>query len=134
MSTDFYVSIGGARGEEWERIAGTRRFPVKSPIPFLADLPGQPKAEVFLLDIQELEYDVLVRITAHLCQKFGLTTEEAAVEIKAGWIPILNEDCMVTILNPQRWLLHEDEGSEDPWADDPDEFHEYEFDSEEDWA
>ena len=102
--TDFTVTIGGSRGEEWERVCGTRTFPVRSPIPMLADLPGKPAARVFLLDLQSIEAETRERITAHLASKFGLSPIEAAQEIQDHGIPILEEDCSTTIRNPQRWF------------------------------
>src|SRR5512135_2486606 len=102
--SDFTVTVGGSRGDEWERICGTRTFPVRSPIPVLADLPGKPKSEVFLLDLASIEKPVRERIVAHLSQKFGLPPAEAEAEVNSKGIPILAEECCTTIRNPQRWF------------------------------
>jgi hypothetical protein len=89
------VTIHGQRGAEWESIAGTRTFPVLGPVPFLATLPGLGERRVFLLDLKAVDADTLLRIARHLKSKFGLTEEEAAREIQAAGIPILEEDCSV---------------------------------------
>lgn len=102
--SDFTVTVGGSRGDEWERICGTRTFPVRSPIPVLADLPGKPSSRVFLLAIEDLDGEVREKIFAHLAQKFGLSPEEQMREINAQGIPILDEECSVMIRNPQRWI------------------------------
>lgn len=104
MSADFQVTIHGARGEEWHRIAGTNTFPVRSPIPVLADLPGRDNARVFLLDLELIEVEVKAKIVAHLSTKFGLRPEEAEEEIRRIGIPILEDECSVMVLNPQRWF------------------------------
>lgn len=104
MATDFHVTIHGERGEEWERIAGTATFPVQSPIPVLAELPGRGTQRVFLLAIDELEASTLEKIVAHLAAKFGVPPEETEAEVRAHGIPILDEECSLMIQNPQKWL------------------------------
>jgi hypothetical protein len=101
---DFTVTIGGSRGDEWERICGTRTFPVKSPIPVLANLPGKSEVRVFLVDLDEVEPDILARIKTGLARKFGLSPAEAETEIKEKGIPILDEEVSVMIDHPQKWF------------------------------
>ena len=102
--TDFTVTVGGSRGEEWERVAGTRTFPVRSPIPVIADLPGKPKARVFLLDLESIEAGVREKIVSHLARKFGLPPHEVEKDVNEAGIPILADDCMTTIQHPQKWF------------------------------
>lgn len=105
MATDFHVTICGARGEEWQRIAGTNHFPVKSPIPSFASLPGFSEPQkVFMLDLHEIEAATLDKIVAHLSEKFGLSPSETEMEIRTAGIPILEADCAVTISHPQKWF------------------------------
>jgi len=134
MSADFRVTIGGARGEEWERVAGTRTFPVMTPIPQMATLPGRPGlSKVFLVDLAELEPGVLDRIVAYLAAKFGLSEQEAAAEIKTAGVPVLDEQCTVVVTNPQKWFGGDGIPVED-WDPDPDDFDELDdddFDDEE---
>ncbi len=103
-SHDFWVTVHGARGEEWVRVAGTNHFPVKSPIPVLGNLPGKPMSHIYLLALDQMEPEVLARIVAHLAQKFSMSEEEAKQEIDKAGIPILADDCGVMILNPRRWV------------------------------
>jgi hypothetical protein len=104
MSHDFWVTITGERGREWKRVAGTDYFPVLSPIPVMGDLPGIGLSRVYLLAIDQMEPNILSRIVAHLSGKFGMTAEETQAELDKGGIPILADDCMVTVLNPQKWF------------------------------
>lgn len=104
-SHDFFVYIDGERGAEWERVAGTRRFPVRSPIPALAALPGyQTPQRVYLLALDQVEPSRRARILVHLAVKFGLNEAEAAAEIAQAGIPILADQCSVVVHNPQRWF------------------------------
>jgi hypothetical protein len=115
MPSDFEVTLTGERGAEWERVIGRKTFPVRSPVPILAKLPGIPRAHVYLLDLSLIEPAVLEKIVAHMGAKFGLTPEEERQEIAEKGIPILDEDCMVTIHNPQKWLGDDDPADE--WDD-----------------
>ena len=89
------VTLYGPRGDEWKSITGMTTFPVQNSIPFSATLPGRvPGDLVYLLDIEAMDIDVMKKIIAHLCAKFGMTTYEAAAELHRG-IPILAEDCIM---------------------------------------
>lgn len=103
MDHDFWVTIHGERGAEWERITGTNRFPVQSPFPIPANLPGIGEAHVYLLALESIDEANRHRIIEHLSSKFGLSAAEAADEITKAAIPILETDCSVMILNPMRW-------------------------------
>ena len=90
------VMIHGPRGDEWEAICGTRRFPVVGFLPRPATLPGKPNAQVFMLDLTKIEPYIFEKIVAHLCAKFGLSAEEAKREIEAAGIPIDADSCTVS--------------------------------------
>ncbi len=100
----FEVTIHGPRGDEWERVCGTRTFPVQYWTPIRANLPGIPNAEVYLMDLREMEPDIVSKIVAHLAVKFGMTPEECWDELKKAGIPILAKDCTVMLHNPLRWV------------------------------
>ena len=102
---DFFVSIDGARGAEWEAVTGTRRFPVRSPVPVLAHLPGYAVPQpVYLLALDQIDAETRARIVAHLASKFGLSEAEVAVEIAQAGIPILEDQCSVVVHHPMRWF------------------------------
>lgn len=103
MSHDFWVTIHGERGAEWERVIGTNCLPVQSPVPIPALLPGLGESLVFLLAMDQLEPEQVMKIVEHLSAKFRLSPEEAAQEIAAAGIPILHTDCSIMIHNPQKW-------------------------------
>lgn len=98
------MTVNGPRGDEFEQVCGCRTFPVRSPIPGLADLPGKPAAPVYLLDLDEVEPNTIAKIINHLMLKFNVPPDEVQREIAENGIPILAEDCTVAILHPQRWF------------------------------
>lgn len=104
MRPPLEVTINGERGDEWERICGTRRFPVTTWEPLKADLPGKPNADIYILNLLLMESETLDKVTAHLAQKFGLSPQEANLEIVQKGIPILAENVTVVLNDPQRWV------------------------------
>lgn len=92
------ITIHGERGDELERVLGKRTFPVKLPS-LLADLPGLGEKRVYLLDLNAMEPAEVEKIVKHLANKFGLSIEEAAEELKEQGIPILDEDVTLRIEN-----------------------------------
>ena len=104
MRPPLEVTINGPRGDEWERVCGTRTFPVTSFNPVRANLPGKPNAEVYIMNVQAMESAVMEKIAAHLAQKFGLTEQEVFSDMAAHGNPILAEDCTVVLNDPQRWV------------------------------
>jgi hypothetical protein len=104
MKPPLTVTIQGPRGDEWERVCGTRTFPVTTWEPVRADLPGKPNAEVWMLNLQALDSQTLVLIIAYLRLKFGGTLAEVEAAVAAHGIPILAEDAYVALNDPQRWV------------------------------
>ena len=102
---DFKVTITDPeRAAEWLVILGTTTVCVESPFPILANLPGHPRAEIYLLDLDLLTVEQRERLISHLCRKFGVPAGEAETEIARAGIPILAEHCILIIDNPIRWL------------------------------
>lgn len=129
MGKDFFVTVTGDRAAEWEQIFGTTTVNVRSPIPQWADLPGKGKSLIFLLDLELITPTQRQRLVEHISRKWNQPPAEVEAEIKARGVPILDEDCIVGVLNPQRWLdigegleLEEDDWPEaddyDPYFDD----------------
>ena len=104
MRPPLEVTINGPRGDEWERVCGTRTFPVTSFNPVRANLPGKPNAEVYIMNVQAMKSEVLDKIIAHLAVKFGIPVSEIEADMAAHGNPILAEDCTVVLNDPQRWV------------------------------
>ena len=101
---DFWVTVTGERAAEWRQVLGTDTVAVLSPIPHRADLPGRPGALIHLMDLGALTGEQVGRLTAHLATKFGLPIEEVQAGLAEQGVPILADDCMVAVHNPQRWF------------------------------
>jgi hypothetical protein len=103
---DFTATIHNPeRAAEWQAILGTTTIYIRSPIPEFAQLPGHPNALIYYLDLDLLTEDQWTRLVIHLAYKFGLTAEDADAMLEKHGLPILANDCKVTIHNPQRWWL-----------------------------
>ncbi len=107
MRSPLTVTITGPRGDEWERVCGTRTFPVTTWAPVKITVPDRAGAvDAWMLDIQALDSPTLNRILEHLFLKFGGTLAQVAADAAAHGIPILAEDAFVfvTLNDPQRWV------------------------------
>ena len=105
MGKDFFVTITEPTHKaEMEAILGTATVQVKSPIPERAHLPGKPNALVFYLDLEAITDEQREKFVAHIAQKFNLTERFVNENLDEHGIPILDEYCIVTIMNPQRWI------------------------------
>jgi hypothetical protein len=103
---DFKITITDSeRAAEWQAIMGTNFAYVKSLIPMVSDLPGHSNAMIYLLDIDQLTVEQRQRLVSHLCEKFGLLEEDVEAEIIKVGIPILAENCIVSMEKPVRWWL-----------------------------
>lgn len=91
------VHLHGARGDEWERILGTRDFRVLSPLPTACNLPGFGTPQYcYMLDIASLSAEQKERLSAHMSQKFGVPLEEVEADMVKYGIPIHERDCSVS--------------------------------------
>lgn len=106
MSTDFVAAIcpKSERYQEWLEVMGCDQMPLKSPIPIRADLPGRDNASVYLIDLPSLTQEQRERLLKFLARKFHLEDWEARSEIDEVGVPVLDEDVMVTVFNPQKWI------------------------------
>jgi len=89
---------------EWTAVFGSPTVCVKTPIPQLADLPAKPRSKVYFLDLGELTDEQYNRLIDHIAAKFSLDPFETAADVQKRGVPILADDCMVTVENPQKWL------------------------------
>ena len=72
MAKDFTVTVDGERGEEFQRIFGTKTVHVLSPFPQMAHLEGKAEAEsVYMLDLDMLTVEQQGKLILHLSQKFN---------------------------------------------------------------
>jgi hypothetical protein len=98
-----WATIHGERGDEWQKVTGTNRFPVQSFLPIRANLPGLGEQQIYLLALDAVEPEIKEKIVARLCEKFGLSRAESESEIAMQGIPILATEC--TVSDSGMWFL-----------------------------
>ena len=104
MSRDFRVIVHNPeRIVEWMAVFGTNILYVKSPIPFFADLPGRPNTLVYELDLAQYTDEQRHRLVQHIAAKFHIDPLTVEIDMEQG-VPILAEDCNVSVSNPLRWF------------------------------
>ena len=106
MSKNFTATISekSERAEMWLSILGARTIPIRSPIPTKANLPGKPGASIYEMDIESLTGEQREKLIDHLAKRFGVPRAEVAHDLDEIGCPILAEDIIVTIQNPQKWF------------------------------
>jgi hypothetical protein len=105
MAEDFRVRVTNPeRAAEWREVLGADIVCVRSPVPRRANLPGHLDALIYLLDLDLLTEEQRVKLVAHLSAKFGIPERRVAAELDTHGLPVLAQDCSVSVHNPQRWL------------------------------
>lgn len=105
MGQDFTVTITDPKqAAEFERIFGTTTVHVKSPFPELSELTGKPAVPAYMLDLSLITDEQRHALIRHIADKFCIPLGEVAVTLDMHGVPILAEDCMVTVEHPQRWF------------------------------
>lgn len=105
MGKDFQVIVHDPeRIKVWTEIFGTTTLYVKSPIPFLADVPGYNNELVYDLDLDQYTNRQRQALIQHIADKFTLPPETVAAQIDELGVPILARHCTVAIHNPQKWF------------------------------
>jgi hypothetical protein len=111
MASDFTVTVQGERGDEFKSIFGTNVVHVCSPFPTMAHLEGKAEAEsVYMLDLEMLTVEQQGKLIVHLANKFSADPAAVEAAVMALGLPIRASDTVVTVSNPQKWLL-----DDEPW-------------------
>ena len=92
------------RAADWQKIYGSDTVCIQSPIPTRANLPGHPDALIYMLDLNEMTADQTERLVAHIAQRFNIPPLEVARDLQQHGVPILADDVIIAVKNPQRWL------------------------------
>lgn len=106
MSNDFEAIIRGdsERAATWRAVLGTETVKIKSPLPVAVSLPGDIKTTAYQVDICLLTAEQRQRLVAHLAARFGYTVHDVDRDLDDIGCPILADDVVVTVHNPQRWF------------------------------
>ena len=106
MSRDFVVIVTQPdRAKEWLNAIGSISVCVQSPVPVNARLPGfDDPQSVYLLDLDTLSPNQQRGLIEHLARKFRIPLEDVRAGIAEQGVPILAQDCFVSVTNPTRWF------------------------------
>ena len=108
MSADFQcIARDAERVERWQRLFDRDYVCVTSPVPFRNNgiIEGIPDGEEFyLLDLDQLTNDELIRLAKDTAERFNAPFEEVITSIRAQGIPVLAKDTFMCVLHPQKWF------------------------------
>lgn len=107
MGKDFVVRIreNTERAETFMKVFGRLEVNVQSPVPFWANLPGYDEPQlVYLLDLKLITADERRRVIDYVTDKFSIPREVVEADLDTHGMPIRDEDCVLIVHNPQRWL------------------------------
>lgn len=135
MSQDFEATIraDSERAEVWRKIMGSETVYIKSFIPSAVSLPGVGETTAYQLDIALLTTEQRRRLVVHLAERFGYSPSNVERDLDTIGCPILADDIVVTVRNPQRWIDMAADDCGDGTGDfdqdwDDDDFDEWAFD------
>jgi hypothetical protein len=105
MGKDFMVKIhNDERAKEWLDVLGTTTIYVESPFPTRMYLPGHDDAEAYMLDLDLITAEQRERLIEHIATKFDIPIDEVQAELDTKGVPILADNCTLTVTNPQKWF------------------------------
>jgi hypothetical protein len=99
----FTLRILGERADEWQRAVGVSTFPTIDFFPVPALLPGLGLRLVHRLDVDKMRREtpeLLQQVVEYLSRKFHLTPDEAQTELNTTGLPVLADDCIVSVHLP----------------------------------
>ncbi len=102
----------------WGSIFPDARVPIKSIIPFKADLPGHLRADVYMLDLDAISDEQREKLIDAIVQLFGLSAEDVRSDLVRG-VPILADNVIVSSTD-QGLVMSLMDDSLDPFDDLPD--------------
>ena len=103
---DFQASISktSERAETWLAVFGSKTIPLKSPIPYKANIPEKGSVYVYDLDLSLLTQEQRQRLVIHIAKRFDYEESFVDKELDSMGCPILAEDVTIIIHNPQKWI------------------------------
>src|SRR5690606_32546378 len=104
---DFTVTIHDTseRADMVKRIFGTLTVPVESPIKewvFLAGVDG-PRQMAYKLKLGAITDDEYERLVDEIAKKFDAPRREVQLSFQIQGLPILADECTLTINRPYKW-------------------------------
>jgi hypothetical protein len=107
MAEDFKVTINARsdRAFDFLTVFGRLTVNVTSPVANLVPLPGHDElVRAFYLDLEMITPEERKRLVGHIANRFNVPPAEVEEGLDIVGMPILDSDCIVTVLHPQRWF------------------------------
>ena len=107
MSKDFRVTVfeGTQRAETFMQVFGRLEVCVKSFIPEEINMAGFDEPQLaYWLDLDEITSDERTHMIDYLANRFSLSPQEIESYMNDYGVPIRAAECIVTVLNPQKWV------------------------------
>ncbi len=104
---DFMVTIHDTsdRADMIKRVFGTLTVPVISPVKEWVFLQGiDYPVDAYKLKLSAISDDEYDRLVDEIAKKFDAPRSEVQLAFEIQGLPILAEECTLTINNPQKWL------------------------------
>jgi hypothetical protein len=92
------------RAQDWEQIFGTDEINIKSPIPIRVNVPNHPNTLAYELDLKLITKEQKARLIEHIARRFNIPKQEVEKDLESIGVPILTDDVIVTVHNPQKWI------------------------------
>ena len=80
------------RAAVWGAIFPGARVPVRTLVPFLADLPGIPSARVYFLDLEAVSDAQLAELVRKLAELFSMDPNAVRQDMEKLGVPILADN------------------------------------------
>jgi hypothetical protein len=114
----------------WSEIFPDARVPIKSILPAVANLPGKPDAQIYILDLAAIDDIQRAQVIDMLARKFKLPAEEVSRDLDSMGVPILADGVSVVSSDPGLFfsMIDDDEAldrrlselDDDAWDDEED--------------
>lgn len=82
------ITLSGARGEEWERVLGTRTLPIQDPDPRVLSLESHGDAACVFLDVDGLALEQQDAMITHMARRSGCLRSAVRREVYTRGVPI----------------------------------------------
>lgn len=87
------------RKQFWNERIGTSVLPIKGIFASTVNVPGNPNAQVYMLDTNAFSDEMKQKLVSSLAEKFNVPIEDAWTEFNTNGVPILAEHCVVSTSN-----------------------------------
>lgn len=106
MNKDFTATLsqGSYRYSWWIYCFGSNEVILKHPIPKWGNFPKEGKKLYYELDLEALTPEQRDKLIKHLARTFDVPVEEVKRDIDEMGVPILADEVILSIKNPQKWL------------------------------